>query len=117
MSAIRVVINAACIGCLTLVAAGGVSSATTEVKTQTFGPVKTAGWVSDVYGFPAKDICRLLFPRDHSPRRAVTAQGLSITYKTVSATPVQTQSTTGVESSVSATQTLTTAKAASARCR
>lgn len=117
MSVTKFVVTAASVGCLALASTAVGSAAPTDVRVQTYGPVVTPGWVSNVYGFSARSICRLLFPSDVAPHNQVMAAGLSLTYSTVSETSAESQGSAGAESSISGVQKLTHASAAIAQCR
>ncbi|CAM3617683.1 hypothetical protein [Smaragdicoccus niigatensis] len=117
MTVTKFVVTAASVGCLALASTGVVSAAPADVRVQTYGPVITPGWVSNVYGFSARDICRFLFPSDSAPHNQVLAAGLSLTYSTVSETFTESQGAAGAESSISGVQKLTHASAVMAQCR
>ncbi|MCE5287909.1 MAG: hypothetical protein LLG14_01550 [Nocardiaceae bacterium] len=117
MSVTKFVVTAASVGCLALASTGVVSAAPADVRIQTYGPVVTPGWVSNVYGFSARSICRFLFPSDAAPHNQVMAAGLSLTYSTVSSTATETRGSGGAESSISGVQKLTRASAVMAQCR
>ena len=116
MFAKKAIVVAASVGCLTLGLAGAGSAATTTTV-QTYGPTVTPGWVSSVYGFSARSICRFLFPSDAAPHNQVMAAGLSLTYSTASSTSTDSQGSAGATSSISGVQKLTRASAVMAQCR